>query len=59
VKTTKELENKDGITLGEMIGFVAECSAAGMPNGTRMTAKVGFRSQLRNCTLESTMETKN
>jgi hypothetical protein len=53
VKTVKEITNKDGVTLGQLIEFAAECSAAGMPNAAVVSAHIGRRCRIRTLTIET------
>ena len=49
----QELMNKQGITLGELLEFVAKCTADEMPPDTRCKARLGWRQQLQSITFES------
>ena len=57
MKIRKEIANNQGITLGELIEFVASCSAAEMPLAAVPEVRVGFRGQMKRLTIEAEKRT--
>ena len=53
MKTRRELTNPDGVTLGQLIDFVAACSADNMPAATVVQARITWRSRIKSLIIET------
>ena len=53
MKTRKELTTDTGVTLGQLIEFVAQCSAADMPAATVVQARVTWRARIKVLIIET------
>jgi hypothetical protein len=52
VKTSKTIEDKEGISLGALMDFCASCSGAGVPGTATVKAQVTFGGRLKSITVE-------